>query len=99
MQPSMMPQEGGATESQAVRKVGRRFGSQLRAMRHDITHGLKLADDNQPKRNSGNPTARQGKTETCIEDPVANQFGVLKRSVTEDRGRATPAVGRAALTP
>lgn len=31
----------------------------------DITHGLKLADDNQPKRNSENPTARQGKTETC----------------------------------
>lgn len=51
----------------------------------DITHGLKLADDNQPKRNSGNPTARQGKTETCVKDPMANQYVVQKRSATEDR--------------
>lgn len=51
----------------------------------DITHGLKLADDNQSKRNSGNPTARQGKTETCVKDPMANEYGVRKRSATEDR--------------
>lgn len=51
----------------------------------DITHSLKLADDYHPKRNSGNPTSRQGKTETCIEDPMANQYGIRKRSATEDR--------------
>lgn len=55
----------------------------------DITHGLKLADDNQLKRNSGNPTAMQGKTETCVEDPVAIQLVYERGEAPQKTGRAT----------
>lgn len=45
----------------------------------DTTHGLKLANDNQHKRNSGSPTARQWKAKLRMEDSVANQYAVQRQ--------------------